>query len=441
MKVFFYCPNKNLPKVLFNEPDKGNPGCGATEYLQVAIPFFLKKYFSQYIEVTIVADDISTMPSNLNVLEISNGLNGAIKVANDNNSDIFIFKPSQNQEKSIFDLIDKFKLKTIAIGQLTPNPRCLRYIGNCKFIKAFVCVGLNQYDQLVDSCIRNKIININNAISDNLFEKNMNMPYLQRKDIVFMGALFPQKNFLYLAECWRFISKKLPNAYLHVLGSAKTYGIDVKVGKKNLADHKYEELIFKALNKDPLSAKKVIFHGNVGDKKYQIISQSKVGIVNPLGTTETCCVSAVEMQSLGTPVCTGNYQALKTTVLNKKSGLLSYTRRSFINNIVNLYSDEKLFNKLSKGSIINAKLNFSFSHLIWKWYYLLYITDKGFEVNINQQPSFIQRKFKIISILRYINLFLLKNLLSLESYSVSEFIFFMKRLFYNFKKFLKKIIS
>ena len=55
-----------------------------------------------------------------------------------------------------------------------------------------------------------------------------------------------------------------------------------------------------------------------------------------MGTTETCCVSAVEMQALGTPVCTGNYQALKTTVLDKKSGLLSYSKRSFIRNIVNI---------------------------------------------------------------------------------------------------------
>ncbi len=438
MKVFFYCPNKNLSQVVFKEPNKGNPGCGATEYLQVAIPFFLNKYFSEFIDVSILAEDISTMPYELKVFKISNGLNGAIDFAHKNNSDIFVFKPSQNEKKSIFDLIDRLKLKTIAVGQLTPIPKCLRYISSCKFLKAFVCVGLNQYDQLIDSCIGNKIVNINNPISDDLFKKNMNIPYLERKDIVFMGALYPQKNFLYLAECWKFISEKIPDAYLHVLGSAKTYGNGSKVGTKNLADQKYEEMIFNALNKDPESAKKVIFHGNLESKKYQIISQSKVGIVNPLGTTETCCVSAVEMQALGTPVCTGNYQALKTTVLNKKSGLLSYSKRSFIRNIVNLYSDEKLFNKLSKGAIINAKLNFSFSHLIWKWYSLMYRTNKGLEVNINYEPSFSQRKLSLLSLLRYLNIFLLKRIFPLEFFSISELIFFTKRLFYKFKNFIKK---
>ena len=84
-------------------------------------------------------------------------------------------------------------------------------------------------------------------------------------------------------------------------------------------------------------------------------------IVNPLGTTETCCVSAVEMQALGLPICTSNYEALRTTILHNKSGLLSTNEANFRKNIVQLYNDEKLFKKLSYGAIMNAKLNFFFS--------------------------------------------------------------------------------
>ena len=46
--------------------------------------------------------------------------------------------------------------------------------------------------------------------------------------------------------------------------------------------------------------KKVVFHGNLG--RESIILEPKIGVVNPLGTTETSCVSAVEMQALGLPV-------------------------------------------------------------------------------------------------------------------------------------------
>ena len=42
MRVAFYCANKHLPKVDFSEPIKGNPGCGAAEYLHVSIPYMLK---------------------------------------------------------------------------------------------------------------------------------------------------------------------------------------------------------------------------------------------------------------------------------------------------------------------------------------------------------------------------------------------------------------
>ena len=438
MKVFFYCANKNLSQVEFNNPEIGNPGCGATEYLQVAIPFFLKKYFPKDFEVSIIADHISKMPSEINSFKVNDGLEEAIEFAHKKKSDIFIFKSSQNEKKSIFELIDKFQLKSIAIGQLTPIPKCKRLISQCKFLKAFVCVGINQYDQLIDSCIKEKIVNINNAISDKLFDKNLNINFKERKDIVFMGALFPQKNFLYLAQCWRYISNKIPDAYLHVLGSAKTYGQSAPVGNKNLADQKYEEMIFNELNKNSESAKKVVFHGNLKDNKYQIISKSRVGIVNPLGTTETCCVSAVEMQALGTPVCTGNYQALRTTVLNKKSGLLSNSKRSFIRNIIKVYSNEKLFNELSKGAIINSKLNFSFSHVIWKWYSLIYQVNEDYQINKIYKPSILNRKLSIINLLRYLNLFFLKKICFLKRFSVIDYIYFQKAFLNRLKNYFKK---
>ena len=439
MRLFFYCANKNFSQVAFNEPENGNPGCGATEYLQVAIPYFLNKYFPKQFEISIIAEDISTMPNDINSYQVSDGLKGAIELAYKKKSDIFIFKPSMNEDKSIFELLENLQLKSIAIGQLTPTPKCLSFISRCKSLKAFVCVGLNQYDQLIDTCIRNKIVNINNAISDKLFDKNLNLPFHKRKDIVFMGALFPQKNFLYLAECWRFINKKLPETYLHVLGSARTYGQASLVGKNNLADQGYEEMIFNELNKDPKSANKVIFHGNLKEKKYQIITESRVGIVNPLGTTETCCVSAVEMQALGTPVCTGNYQALKTTILDKKSGLLSNSKKSFIRNVVNIYSNEKIFNALSKGSIINSKLNFSFSHIIWNWYSLIYKVNNDYEVKDIYQPSIIRRKVNFINFLRYLNLVIGKRFLFFKKFSILDIIYYMERIIDKVKKlFFKK---
>ena len=42
MRVAFYCANQHLPKVDFSQPIKGNPGCGAAEYLHVCIQNVIK---------------------------------------------------------------------------------------------------------------------------------------------------------------------------------------------------------------------------------------------------------------------------------------------------------------------------------------------------------------------------------------------------------------
>ena len=216
-------------------------------------------------------------------------------------------------------------------------------MSSSKYFKALICVGENQYLQLIDSPIKKKISHINNGISDYLIDHaSLLNNFESRKDIVFMGSLVPQKNFHYLAKVWKLISYEIPEAKLHVIGSSNTYGINSNLGKKGLAEKimKINLLVF--LNSDPISAKKVLFHGNLGLSKYDILAKARVGIVNPLGTTETCCVSAVEMQALGLPVCTGNYESLKTSVLDKTSGLLSNNEKEFVQNIIKVYKNKIL---------------------------------------------------------------------------------------------------
>ena len=101
----------------------------------------------------------------------------------------------------------KYQLKSIAIGQLNPYPKCINFLYECDFIKAFVCVGLNQYDHLIDTNLSKKLFQINNPITDNFISSiKTNKDFYSRKDIVYMGALFPQKNFLYLAKNWHRIN-------------------------------------------------------------------------------------------------------------------------------------------------------------------------------------------------------------------------------------------
>ena len=433
MKVAFYCPNKNLSDVDFRSPSIGNPGCGATEYLQVAIPYMLNLYYGSSFESIIIADNTDNLPKNIPSYKISEGLKGSILKAKQIGVDIFVFKPSMSENEEVFKLIEKNKLNSVALGQLTPNPKCIGFLSKYSYIKSFVCVGLNQYDQLIDTSLSKKLFQINNPITDNFISSNKtNKDFCSRKDIVYMGALFPQKNFFYLAKNWHKINLKLPFVKLHVIGSAKTYGKNFKLGRYGLAEENYENSFMQIINKHKETAKNVIFHGNLNTEKYRYFSNCRVGIVNPLGTTETCCVSAIEMQALGLPICTGNYEALRTTILNNRSGLLSTNEAKFIKNIVKLYNDEKLFKKLSYGAIMNAKLNFSFSQILHKWDYLFFKIYNDQQIYTSNQPSFLSRKISLLYFFRIFNKYFLKNILGFRSGSVLTIIAFLK----NLKSFL-----
>ena len=435
MKIAFYCSNYNLQNVDFRRPQLGNPGCGATEYLQVAIPFMLDKYYGSLFKTIIIADNNKNLPINLETYEVQKGIGKAIKKAKEEKVDIFVFKPSIKEDPGVFKFIERYKLNSVAIGQLTPSPKTIEDIHNCEYIKAFVCVGVNQYDQLVDTLLSKKLFQINNPITDNLicsFENSND--FENRKDIVYMGALFPQKNFYYLAKNWHKINLRLKSSKLHVIGSAQTYGENFKLGKYGFANESYENLFMKEINKHKETAKNVIFHGNLIDEKYQFFSNCRVGIVNPMGTTETCCVSAVEMQAFGLPICTGNYEALKTTVLNHRSGLLSRSEFQFRENIIRLYTDEDLFKKLSYGAIMNAKLNFSFSLIIHRWYSLFFKIYNNQLVNKSFMPSFVSRKITLIYLLRLFNKYFLKKIFFLKKGSVITVVLNLKDL----KKFILK---
>ena len=430
MKVAFYCPNKNLSDVDFRNPSIGNPGCGATEYLQIAIPYMLNLYYGSLFESIIIADNTDNLPKNIPSYKVSEGLKGSILKAKQIGVDIFVFKPSMSENEEVFKLIEKIKLNSVALGQLTPNPKCIGFLSKYSHIKSFVCVGLNQYDHLIDTNLSKKLFQINNPITDNFISSiKTNKDFYSRKDIVYMGALFPQKNFLYLAKNWHRINMKLPFVKLHVIGSAKTYGENFKLGRYGLAEENYENLFMEIIHKNKETAKNVIFHGNLNAEKFSYFSNCRVGIVNPLGTTETCCVSAVEMQALGLPICTGNYEALRTTILHNKSGLLSTNEAKFRKNIVQLYNDEKLFKKLSYGAIMNAKLNFSFSQIIHKWYYLFFKIYNDQPIHTSNEPSFISRKISLLYFFRILNKYFLKNLLGFRNGSVITTIGILK----NFK--------
>ena len=82
------------------------------------------------------------------------------------------------------------------------------------------------------------------------------------------------------------------------------------------------------------------------DEKYTHLSQSLISVPNPTGQTETCCVSAVEMQACGAAIVTGAYYALLGTVSHGKTGLLGRGEDALAKNIISLLNNPRFAQNL-----------------------------------------------------------------------------------------------
>jgi glycosyltransferase involved in cell wall biosynthesis len=367
MKIAFYVPNTALAKVDFTSPAYGNPGSGAAEYLHVALPFYIA---DEGFETFIYAQETALMPKNITAVQCDSIRDAAI-AAKDNGVDIFVFRPRIHQEDEILQLLDELKLPSIGRAALTPSPQHVRQMAKCEYFKALVAVGSEQYDFLCDSPVAGKLTHIDNGVSVEACQvyshinKNQNL-------VTYMGAIVPQKGFHVLARIWPRVLLEHPNAELRVIGSSKIYNENYTVGPLGVADEEYErKYIIPHLCDPNLNIlPSVKFLGSLGNEKYLHLTESMVGIANPTGQTETCCVSAVEMSACGTAVVTGAYYALLGTVINNVTGLLGRGDKKLKDNICKLLSNADLAIKLGKNGKDRAEKIHSFKKVAILWQHL-----------------------------------------------------------------------
>lgn len=402
MKVAFFLDNTHIPGIDFREPDQGNPGVGACEYLHVAIPFFLERYCGKEIDPIILAPHIDKLPTVLQVFQTESIIDAA-KKAKELEADFFVFRPRQKEESEILDVIDTLELPAIGRAALTPYPEHVRKMASSKYFKALVCVGREQYDSLVDTPLKSKLAYIDNGLHVqscwNDVEDN------QQKDprlVVYMGALVPMKGFHVLAEAWPKILKEVPDAKLSVIGSVKMYGDNLKVGPLGVADDTYERqyIIPYLCNSKGQIDPSVTFHGQMGREKFEIIRRASVGVANPTGQTETCCVSAVEMSACKTSVVSGAYYALLDTVLHNKTGLLGRGVDALARNISMCLRDPALVTRLGQAGYDRACHQYDFSVIAPRWNELFVLLKKG---KIPQVQGRIKNLFYHYKCLRLVN--------------------------------------
>lgn len=317
-KIAFYIDNNRIADVDCSQIADGNPGIGGTEYLFYFTVFNLQSYNTSDISVTLLTSSKAKLPE-MNYKVVGNKQE-AIEYCKQNGYDILVIKFEQQDYQSD-ELLSKTNVSPLKIvvwaHNVIPN-HILNRMEKLGGVSAIVNVGREQLDLYRDHNMFYKSTFIYNSlpIKSQEYYKAHSIPFQDRgHEVTYLGSLIPVKGFHVLAKIWKDVLKEVPDAHLNVIGSGKVYDSNAKLGSYGIAEESYENEFMPYLTDDTGHIlPSVTFWGRLGNEKEKILARTKVGVPNPAGTSETFCLSAVEMSLYGARIVSKKYVGLIDTV-------------------------------------------------------------------------------------------------------------------------------
>lgn len=163
------------------------------------------------------------------------------------------------------------------------------------------------------------------------------VPILKKEnnnELTFIGALIKSKGILRLLKDMPKIEKRINIDVLNIIGSSQMYTNGATISNEYYCEEKIRNKIRDLLKK--IKNTKVIFHGQLGYSRYQIMSLSNMIIINPTGNTEAFSTSILESFLLGKKFLAGNRYGNYEFLHDKPDYHYS------INNIVDGWSSNKI---------------------------------------------------------------------------------------------------
>jgi len=361
MKVNFYIDNVNLDGFDFSNVDMGNPGVGGTEFVTIKIAKLLGEKIK---DVVIQSPGKIQTPSKVRFEKVDS-VEEAIKLSAARGEILVLRMFIINYEHIVNIIKQNPKSKILFWLHLTPTQKIISDLGRLNQVKAFVCVENNQRVRLIDYEKQQKLVTIPHPLDrQENFLKPANLI-----GVCYLGALVPQKGFHLLADVWPQISLKNPLVKLYVVGSPSLYGVTEKLGQFSIAEDYYEKRVFKKLSPQD---KSVVFLGNLNYKeRIKIFKKCSIGVVNPSGSTETFCLSAMELQQHGLPVVSANKFGLKDSIVNNKTGILVRNNKQLKLAIEKLLEDSVLREKMALTARNHVESKYEVTKIIELWLELL----------------------------------------------------------------------
>lgn len=339
MKVAFYLNNEDFNSERdFSDLLSGNPGIGGSEYMILLVSYLLTIRKND-IHVRLYVSTEGHFNDSMDVLVMDDMEEAAAHAAKEG-FERFVFdhkriswykKPFQNLPSTI---------KIIPWCHCFAFTRELHTINDNPNVGRIISVSREQMDLMRDDRSFCKSDFIYNCVfideeQIKLCEKH---PNAERKhSVVYMGSLVSLKSFHVLAELWPNILKRVPDAELYVIGSAKIYGDNTELGEYGVAEKSYEDMFMPYLTHNNKILPSVHFLGSLGKEKYEVMMNAKVGVPNPTGKSETFCLCAVEMQMAGCAVTAMQAPGYFDTIYN---GYIAKDKKQLEDYIVSLLLED-----------------------------------------------------------------------------------------------------
>lgn len=415
MQLIFYCNFSIIKNFSWQEFVNDNIGLSGTDWLF----FKLLQHVSNKHAVILFHDGnaiLENVPFEHKKLDSLSALSSNLK--EEQECCLTLISRSNSEFKKFLQLKLPPNLSIIVWDHNGPYPDIVDLLNNCKNVKRIVCVSQMHATQHRHRTLYKKITFIHNFVDIPAIAKRVDSASLKDNfKVCYMGSLTESKGFHHLVKAWPSIKKILPCAQLDVYGSAKLYDKDSELGDLKVASKKYEDEHLKPLLGESLaeiSKNGVYFKGLVTKKGiYANLHQYKLGVVNPnlFGSTETFCVSAVEIQAAGVPTIGARRVGLMETIKHNETGLTFASHVEMERQIIQLLSNDTLNHTFSKNAMNRTQNLFAENIAYANW-------DKLFDEVKNKKKNtcvpIITPNLRIKEITKtiifYINKFLLKKL-------------------------------
>ena len=320
------------PNLKFDHFLDYNPGIGGTEYLYFCLTLLLSKKANTKV-VVFSPVFLINLPKNIIQIRCPSARK-ALVIFDNEFGGIFIFTPKTNIDLAFGPLS---RTQIILWEHLQLDKTILKLCEKRKEVVANVVLSNAQANWMWKTKLRKKTVIINNFVSSHTVTRN----YQSTTHIVFyIGAIYPNKHLDFLTKAWPRVIKKIPDAHLFVIGSSKVYSENAIVGALGISTPEYEAAIIEPLVRSK-TIDSVSFLGKMDNlKMYNQLSDCSVGVVNPVGSGETFCISALNFGVMGIPVVGANYGGLKTTI-PKNCGYRINTNEQLSNKIIELLKNKE----------------------------------------------------------------------------------------------------